>query len=93
MVNFLRLVGFLEGASYILLLFLAMPLKYWAGEEQYVKLLGMPHGLLFITYILLVYLLKNNQNWSNKTLAVLLTASIIPFGTFYVDWKYFKSLI
>ena len=93
MVNFLRLVGFLEGASYILLLFLAMPLKYWAGEEQYVKLLGMPHGLLFITYILLIYLLKNNQNWSNKTLAVLLTASIIPFGTFYVDWKYFKSLI
>lgn len=93
MVNFLRVVGFLEGASYILLLFLAMPLKYWAGEEQYVKLLGMPHGLLFITYILLVYLLKNNQNWSNKTLAVLLTASIIPFGTFYVDWKYFKSLI
>tara|TARA_B100001142_G_scaffold220642_1_gene218843 strand:- start:145 stop:426 length:282 start_codon:yes stop_codon:yes gene_type:complete len=93
MVNFLRLVGFLEGASYILLLFLAMPLKYWAGEEKYVKLLGMPHGLLFITYILLVYLLKNNQNWSNKTLAVLLTASIIPFGTFYVDWKYFKSLI
>ena len=93
MVNVLRLVAFLEGASYILLLFLAMPLKYWAGEEQYVKLLGMPHGLLFITYILLVYLLKNNQNWSNKTLAVLLTASIIPFGTFYVDWKYFKSLI
>ena len=93
MVNVLRLVAFLEGASYILLLFLAMPLKYWAGEEQYVKLLGMPHGLLFITYILLVYLLKNNQNWSNKTLAVLLTASIIPFGTFYVDRKYFKSLI
>jgi len=93
MVNFLRLVGFLEGASYVLLLFFAVPLKYWTGEEQYVKLLGMPHGLLFTTYILLVYLLKTNHNWSNKTLAVLLTASIIPFGTFYVDWKYFKPLV
>ena len=88
--NFLRLVGFLEGASYVLLLFFAVPLKYWGGEEQYVKLLGMPHGLLFTTYVFLVYLLKDTQNWSNKTLYILLTASIIPFGTFYVDSRYFK---
>ena len=90
MLSVLRVVGFLEGASYILLLFFAMPLKYWAENEQYVKLLGMPHGALFIVYIFLVYLLRKQKKWHKKTLYILFAASIIPFGTFYVDKKYFK---
>ena len=48
-----RVIAFLEGVSYILLLFIAVPLKYWGGEEKYVKILGMPHGLLFILYLIL----------------------------------------
>jgi len=43
---FFRVVSFLEGTSYLLLLFVAVPIKYWMDDPQYVKLLGMPHGLL-----------------------------------------------
>jgi len=85
-----RIVALLEGVSYILLIFIAVPLKYWSGDEQYVKLLGMPHGLLFIVYLILAYLLKSTENWSLKDLCLVMLASILPFGTFYIDWKYFK---
>ena len=87
-----RIVGLSEGVSYILLLFIAVPLKYWSGNEQYVKLLGMPHGVLFIVYLILAYLLKNTENWNRKDLIVVMLASILPFGTFYINWKYFKVL-
>ena len=92
MKTFFRIVACLEGISYILLLFVAVPLKYWGGDEQYVKSLGMPHGILFIAYLVLAYLLKNTANWNFKDLSIIMLASILPFGTFYVDWKYFKNL-
>ncbi len=85
-----RVVAFLEGISYILLLFIAVPLKYWGENEQYVQLLGMPHGLLFIAYIALTCLFKNSENLNSKDFWVMVIASILPFGTFYVDWKYLK---
>ena len=86
-----RLVALLEGVSYILLLFVAVPLKYWGGDEQWVKLLGMPHGLLFVSYVIFAFLIKENENWGMKDLGIVLLASILPFGTFYVDWKYLKK--
>ncbi|MDA1009829.1 MAG: DUF3817 domain-containing protein, partial [Bacteroidetes bacterium] len=63
MQNLFRIIALLEGVSYILLLFIAVPLKYWGGDEQYVKLLGMPHGLLFVAYIFLAYLIKEDKKW------------------------------
>ena len=91
MKNFFRIVAFLEGVSYILLLFIAVPLKYWGGDESYVKLLGMPHGLLFVAYIVFAFLLKENEKWNKTELFIVLVCSILPFGTFYVDWKYLKK--
>ncbi len=91
MKNTFRIISFLEGMSYILLLFIAVPLKYFGGDEQYVKLLGMPHGVLFVSYILFAFLIKENENWRIKDLGIVLLASILPFGTFYVDWKYLKK--
>ena len=91
MKNTFRIISFLEGVSYILLLFIAVHLKYWSGDEQYVKLLGMPHGLLFISYIILAFLIKENENWGIKDLGIVLLASILPFGTFYIDTKYLKK--
>ena len=88
MKNIFRIVAFLEGVSYILLLFIAVPIKYWMGEEQWVKLLGMPHGLLFITYIILAFLIKDDENWQKIEFRIILMCSILPFGTFYVDRKY-----
>ena len=91
MKNFFRIVAFLEGVSYILLLFIAVPLKYWGGDDNYVKLLGMPHGLLFISYLILAALMKGAEQWKNKDFGVILLASILPFGTFYIDRKYLKN--
>ena len=86
-----RVVSFLEGTSYLLLLFVAVPIKYWMNDPQYVKLLGMPHGLLFVTYLVIAFLIKSELKWNNKTLGVVMLASVIPFGTFYVDKKYLRN--
>ena len=86
-----RITSYLEGISYILLLFIGVPLKYIAGNEILVKSLGMPHGLLFITYIILAFYIKPEYKWNNKDFIVILMASIIPFGTFYIDKKYLST--
>ncbi len=91
MLNFFRVIAFLEGVSYLLLLFVAVPIKYIGNDPQYVKLLGMPHGLLFVAYIVLAIWLKPSFKWSQKDFFIILVASIIPFGTFYVERKYLKS--
>ena len=90
MKNIFRVVSFLEGTSYLLLLFVAVPIKYWMNDPQYVKLLGMPHGLLFVGYLVVAFLLKSEMKWSIKNFSVILLASILPFGTFYVDKKYLR---
>jgi integral membrane protein len=86
-----RIVSVLEGVSYLLLLFIATPIKYLAGIDSFVKLLGMPHGLLFIGYVILAIVLKYELEWKSKTFFTVLVASIIPFGTFYIDKKYLKN--
>lgn len=85
-----RITAFLEGLSFILLLFVAVPIKYHTGDEFYVQILGMPHGLLFMGYIFLALYLKPRYNWDAKTFRLVLAASIIPFGTFYIDRKVLK---
>ncbi len=91
MLPFFRIIALLEGVSYILLLFIATPIKYFMNEPKYVKLLGMPHGLLFIAYIVLAVIIGSNLKWNSKTMRTVLLASIIPFGTFYVDKKFLKQ--
>ena len=86
-----RIIALLEGLSYILLLFVAVPVKHSLGDPTYVKLLGMPHGILFVAYLGFAVYFKQEQNWSMKTLATVLLGSVLPFGTFYVDHKYLKT--
>ena len=88
MKNIFRIISFLEGTSFLLLLFIAVPIKYFQGDASYVKMLGMPHGILFMLYLVLAIILKKEMNWNYKTLGIVLVASVIPFGTFYVDKKY-----
>ena len=88
--NIFRLVAFLEGLSYVLLLFIATPLKYLTDNPTYVKLLGMPHGLLFMLYIICVVMLKRDHDIIQANFKKILLASIIPFGTFYIDINYLK---
>jgi integral membrane protein len=90
MKKFFRFITLLEGIYYILLLFIAVPIKYWAGDDAYVKLLGMPHGVLFMLYLVLALLLKEDYQWNKRDMLIVCLASIIPFGTFYVDKKYLR---
>ena len=90
MKTFFRLISLLEGLSYILLLFIAVPIKYWVGDESYVKILGMPHGVLFMSYIVLSLLIKDDYQWKRHDVLIVCLASIIPFGTFYIDRKYLR---
>ena len=85
---FFRIIAFLEGLSYILLMTVGLYFKYQLNDESYVKILGMPHGLLFMLYVIIAYLLRKEENWNTKDFSIILLASIIPFGTFYIDRKF-----
>ena len=91
MIKTFRVISYLEGISYILLLFIAVPIKYYANDPSLVKLLGMPHGLLFVAYVILSLVNSKEYKWNFKKTLVVLISSIIPFGTFYVDYKYLKT--
>jgi len=91
MIQTFRKIGLLEGISWILLLFVGMPLKYIADLPLPNKIIGMAHGILFISYVALVIYLKESQNWSTKKTLTLLLCAIIPFGTFWADNRYFKG--
>jgi len=82
-----RLIAFFEGLSYILLLFVGVPLKYINGDVTLVKTLGMPHGFLFMAYIAFVIVLRFGHTWFKKHFIFILIASIVPFGTFIVEHK------
>ena len=88
MKSLFRVIALLEGISYILLMTIGLYFKYELNDDAYVKLLGMPHGVLFILYILIAFLLRKQEKWSFINFAIILFASFIPFGTFYVDRKY-----
>ncbi len=90
MIGIFKIVSLLEGISYILLLFIATPIKYLYDNPSYVKMLGMPHGILFILYIILAYMLKDELKWSNKTFGKVCVLAILPLGTFFVG-KYLKK--
>ena len=91
MKNIFRIISFLERVSYLLLLFIATPVKYLGDDPSYVKMLGMPHGILFMLYVILAFMLRAEMKRNNKEFGVVLLASIIPFGTFYVDKKYLRA--
>ena len=87
----LRIIGFVEGVSFIVLLFIAMPLKYLLGMPQMVKQVGMMHGLLFVLYVMAVVFVKVEKDWSFGKMGVALLVSFVPFGTFWADAKLFRA--
>lgn len=85
----LRLVGISEGISYILLLFIAMPLKYLMNLSQPVWYIGWIHGLLFLLFILALIYVTITLEWKFKKVFFAFIAALLPFGTFILDksWK------
>jgi integral membrane protein len=86
----LRIIGFAEGLSFLILLGVAMPLKYFFGLPETVRVVGMAHGLLFVLYVLLVIQVKIEYGWSFRKMLLALLASVVPFGTFWADAKLFR---
>ena len=83
----LRIVGLLEGTSYLVLLGIAMPLKYLAGMPRAVSVVGMIHGILFILYVFAIAHAWITAHWSWRRGFGLLLASVVPFGTFIIDGR------
>ncbi|HWA35365.1 MAG TPA: DUF3817 domain-containing protein [Cyclobacteriaceae bacterium] len=88
-IKFLRITGITEGISFLVLLLIAMPLKYYAGFPLAVKLVGWAHGVLFIAYIAAVLMAIKAMKWNFWDLCLAIGASLLPFGTFFLDkgWR------
>jgi integral membrane protein len=87
----LRLLAFLEGISFIVLLGIAMPLKYYYDKPEAVKIIGMAHGVLFVLYTINLLIIHLKLRWSYGRTIGAFVAAFIPFGTFYADKKWFRS--
>jgi integral membrane protein len=80
-----RAVALLEGLSFIVLLFIAMPLKYLAGMPQAVRFVGMAHGLLFVLYLFALMEAAISLRWGFVRVVMAFGASLVPFGNFLLD--------
>lgn len=86
-VNQLRVIGNLEGISFLVLLFIAMPLKYYFDYPMAVKINGWIHGVLFVAYIFAVLRTAFLIKWDVLRVGIAFAASLIPFATFVLDRK------
>lgn len=76
-----------EGISFLLLLAIAMPLKYLYQQPWLTQQLGMAHGILFVAYVYAVLAWRRSFGWNLKKTLLALLLSCIPFGTFYVTGR------
>jgi integral membrane protein len=83
-----KIISTLEAISFLVLLGIAMPLKYIWELPQMVSIVGMAHGVLFLLYIAGAVYVSQKLNWSLKKLIVAVACSVIPFGPFYVERNY-----
>jgi integral membrane protein len=81
----LRAIGWTEGLSFLVLLCVAMPLKYLADMPLAVRVVGWIHGLLFIAYCWVLFEVANDRGWPWTKNAKLFVAALVPFGPFIMD--------
>ena len=85
--GWLRKIGIAEGISFLVLLGIAMPLKYLLDQPMAVKIFGWAHGILFVAFLVLAWEYKTDRDKNIKWFAVAFLAAIIPTGTFFFDKK------
>lgn len=83
--NTFRTIAFWEGVSFVVLIFVGMPLKYFADLAIATKLIGWPHGILFILYVIYLVISARKANWSAARIALFFLAALIPFAAFYAE--------
>ena len=84
------MIALAEGTSFVILLFIAMPMKYMMGMPRAVRVVGSIHGLLFLLYVAQLARLRTSYQWDNRFPLQAFIASILPFGTFLFD-KYLRE--
>ena len=87
----LRIIGWWEGVSFLVLLLVAMPLKYLAGWPDAVRVVGMAHGVLFVLYVLAALHAALDHDWPWKRTFLVLMASVLPAGPFIIDAKILRE--
>jgi integral membrane protein len=85
-----RAIAAAEGLSFLVLLGIAMPLKYGAGMPLAVRWVGLAHGLLFIAYAGTAIVLFMRERWPLSRAPGVLAAALVPFGTFVLDRKWLR---
>jgi integral membrane protein len=84
-VTVLRILALVEAVSFLILLFVAMPLKYFAGMPGAVKAAGWVHGLLFIFFCMALVHTAVAAGWPARRVGLVLMAALLPFGPFVLD--------
>lgn len=85
--NQFRIVSMVEGISFLLLLFVAMPAKYYWGIPEATKLVGMTHGLLFLAYVAMAVSIGPRHGWSEGRTFMVVLLGMLPFGCFVVEHR------
>ena len=88
-----RLISFIEGISFLVLVFIAMPLKYLAGIPLAVKIAGMTHGILFILFVIALVMAYKKYSWNNSLTFKLFVYSVIPFGFILIEKTIMKESV
>ena len=87
MINLYRKTAVVEGISYLILLFVAMPLKYFFNIPEAVKYFGWIHGVLFLVFLVFLVLAAVQYRWSLIRIGIYLIASVLPIVPFILDKK------
>lgn len=82
-----RMLSIIEGCSFLFLLFIAMPMKYYYGMPEVVTVAGMVHGILFVAYMFLSLSVAQKHNWSLIYWCAVLFAGMLPFGFLLIDGR------
>ncbi|MFP2994468.1 DUF3817 domain-containing protein [Spongiivirga sp. MCCC 1A20706] len=92
MLKTFRITAILEGISYLLLFGVTMPLKYLASMPKPNIIVGYIHGFLFMAFVVLAAIVCYERRWGIKRFIIFFIASLLPFGTFYIDKKYLRAV-
>jgi integral membrane protein len=90
--KYFRKIAIAEGWSYLLLIFLGMPLKYWGEWPEPNYVIGMAHGVLFVIYFIVALWVGLRLRWSWTTYLWTGIAAFLPFGTFVADVQLFRPM-
>ncbi len=93
MIKIFKITAISEGFSYLILLSNMLFIKPTHLElyKTFLFPIGMTHGILFIAYLYLSFIIKEKQNWSGKDVTLIILGSLIPFGAFFIERKYLKN--